>query len=308
MGFGRTAMTPQERKLIDDLFDRLATLENNPRDADATRAITDGLGRAPNATYALVQSVLVQDEALKRADARIRELETAAGVVPNEPAPSGGFLDTMRDAVFGKREPHGSVPTVRPGGVAATAAPAAPAASPSGVSGGISGARVAPPPAAAPAPPSSVWNNAPQPQPQPGGPWLGAQPAATGTPAGGSFLGTAAAAAAGTIGGALLMNSFRNMFGGHHPSTFYDQPNPGQPAPGGTTPWTPSASDSTLARDAGLDDINRSPRTAYDDTTQRASLLDPHDTKLDTNDATNFDDNADFDASDTGGLDGGGDN
>jgi hypothetical protein len=42
-------MTPQERKLIDELFDRLASLENNPRDADAVRAINDGLRLAPNA-------------------------------------------------------------------------------------------------------------------------------------------------------------------------------------------------------------------------------------------------------------------
>ena len=33
---------------------------------------------------------------------------------------------------------------------------------------------------------------------------------------GGSFLGTAAASAAGVVGGALLMNSFRGMFGGHN--------------------------------------------------------------------------------------------
>ena len=69
-------MTPQERQLIDDLFDRLAKLEGSPRDADAEAAIRDDLRRAPNATYALVQTVLVQDEALKRANARIEELET----------------------------------------------------------------------------------------------------------------------------------------------------------------------------------------------------------------------------------------
>ena len=67
-------MTPQERQLVDELFDRLAQLENAPRDADAERAIAEGLARAPHAIYPLVQTVLVQDEALKRADARIREL------------------------------------------------------------------------------------------------------------------------------------------------------------------------------------------------------------------------------------------
>ena len=67
-------MTPQERQLVENLFDRLARLENAARDADAERTIEDGLRRAPNAIYPLVQTVLVQDEALKRADARIREL------------------------------------------------------------------------------------------------------------------------------------------------------------------------------------------------------------------------------------------
>lgn len=101
-------MTPQERQLVDDLFDRLAQLEKTPRDAEAERAIADGLRRAPNAVYPLVQTVLVQDEALKRADARIRELTGEdAG-----PATSGGFLDTMRQALTGRST---SVPSVRPG-------------------------------------------------------------------------------------------------------------------------------------------------------------------------------------------------
>ena len=53
-------MTPQERELITALFDRLAALENAPRDADAERVIAEGLARAPHAIYPLVQSVLVQ--------------------------------------------------------------------------------------------------------------------------------------------------------------------------------------------------------------------------------------------------------
>jgi len=103
-------MTPQERQLVDDLFDRLAQLETAPRDAAAERAIADGLARAPNAIYPLVQTVLVQDEALKRADARIREL---TGEDTGEQA-SGGFLDNMRQVVTG-RSTTTSVPRVRPG-------------------------------------------------------------------------------------------------------------------------------------------------------------------------------------------------
>ena len=72
-------MTPQERQMIDDLFDRLARLEGAPRDPDAASAIAQGLQKAPNAVYALVQTVLVQDEALKRANARIEELQAQVG-------------------------------------------------------------------------------------------------------------------------------------------------------------------------------------------------------------------------------------
>src|SRR5262249_7542819 len=82
------------------------------RDPEAGRLIRDGLRQAPNAPYALVQTVLVQDEALKRADARIRELEGSAGAdtTPRDTS----FLGGMRDSLFGKREGRGSVPSVRP--------------------------------------------------------------------------------------------------------------------------------------------------------------------------------------------------
>lgn len=99
-------MTPQERQLIDDLFDRLAKVEATPRDASAERAIAEASQRAPHALYALVQTVLVQDEALKQAEARIREL-SGEGEAPA----GGGFLDSMRNAMSGR----GSVPSVRAG-------------------------------------------------------------------------------------------------------------------------------------------------------------------------------------------------
>ena len=98
-------MTPQERQMVDDLFDRLARLETAPRDAAAERAIADGLASAPHAIYPLVQTVLVQDEALKRADARIRELSGEGSGKP-----TGSFLDSMREALTGRA----SVPSVNP--------------------------------------------------------------------------------------------------------------------------------------------------------------------------------------------------
>jgi uncharacterized protein len=107
-------MTPQERELVTALFDRLAALEQNPRDPEAERLIAQGVARAPHAIYPLAQTVLLQDEALKRANARIEELEGNA----SEPR-GGSFLDAVRNTVLGQAagSARGSVPSVRPGGV-----------------------------------------------------------------------------------------------------------------------------------------------------------------------------------------------
>jgi hypothetical protein len=218
-------MTPQERDLITELFDRLATLENKPRDPEAERTIIDGLRQGPNATYALVQTALVQDEALKRADAHIRELEARLGDEPA--APPTGFLDGMRDALLGRREPlrGGSVPSVHP-----AQAQERPQAQ------GQTGPRYEAPLA-------------------PGAPWRG--PAAAGGPAAGgsSFLGTAASAAAGVIGGALLLDGIRSMMGHGQGGLGIADPAYGASHDRGS-PWDNSAS-GDLSRQAGVDDIGR---------------------------------------------------
>jgi hypothetical protein len=161
-------MTPQEQALVNELFDRLAKLESSSRDRDAERLITDGLRQAPHAVYALVQTALVQDEALKLANARIEELQAQVG--GQEQTRGGSFLDNMRDAVLGRSEPRSSGPST------------------------------------------------PSYRPQPGYPPQGPGLATGMSPAfgsGGSFLGTAASTAAGVIGGGLLLNSIRSMFGEH---------------------------------------------------------------------------------------------
>ncbi|MBX9844770.1 MAG: DUF2076 domain-containing protein [Xanthobacteraceae bacterium] len=274
-------MTPQELKLLDELFDRLASLESAPRDADAVRAINEGLQRAPNALYPLVQTALVQDEALKQADARIRELEAELGIGQPQPPQQGGFLDSMRDALMGKREQEqrGSVPSVRAG--AAPDAPQSPWRNTAGMQGG--GYRQEPGYAAAPLP------QAPGTAPGMGG---------------GSFLGTAAATAAGVVGGALLANSFRGMFGGGggqgqgQSHSAFDS----AAGSGGGSPWGGNISGSDLAREAGVNDIGGSGRTAaYDDRggSDRAGLFDVAQNDADFDDG-DYDDGGDF-----GGDDGG---
>jgi uncharacterized protein len=230
-------MTPAERQLVTELFDRLATLEDAPRDPDAERAIRDGLAQAPNAVYALVQTALVQDETLKNASARIEELEAELARI-NPPQRQGGFLDNMRDSIWGRQEqPRGSVPNVRAGD--------APMGVPPGF-GGQPGPQVGGP-----------QMGGPQGGPPYGGPGYGPQGQMQPPPEpgrGGSFLGTAAAAAAGVIGGSLLLDSIRGMTGGGGRSG-HALADTGQG--GGGSPWGNSGG-GELARQAGLDDIGRS--------------------------------------------------
>src|SRR5215467_5011637 len=173
----RHAMTPQESELVDELFNRLVKLETAERDPEAERLIADGLQRAPHAVYALVQTVLLQDEALKRANARIEELQVRTRAAAEPEQRPASFLDSMRDALGG-RAPQGSVPSVRTAG--------------------------------------ANQSQGQQPQPgyarqMP----LSGYPGAPGFGSGGSFLGTAASAAAGVIGSSLLLDGIRSMFGHH---------------------------------------------------------------------------------------------
>jgi len=235
-------MTPQERQLVDDLFDRLSKVESATRDPEAAAAIAQGMRKAPNAIYPLVQTVLLQDEALKRANDRIEELESQGA---GETRSSGGFLDTMRETIFGQDPKRGSVPNVRP--------PELPNR-PSWNSGQVMQQAQGP---------GQYGQPYGQPQGAPQAPMGGG---------GGSFLGTAAAAAAGVVGGSLLLGSIRSMMGGggNHQS-FGDTAGHS----GGVEDRRPSSdqSGSDLARDAGINDIGSSGRGGSD--SSRAGLFDP---------------------------------
>jgi hypothetical protein len=284
-------MTPEERDLVIELFDRLATLEDAQRDPEAERLIRDGLRQAPNAPYALAQTVLVQDEALKRANARIQELEAgaAADAAPRETS----FLGGMRDSLLGRREGRGSVPSVR----STEGAPdTSPAMSPAWRTGT---------PAAGQAAPGYA------PAPGYGAPGYGAAPMQPG----GSFLGNVAATAAGVVGGSLLMGGIRNLMGGHQGGAHaaFD------PAAGGApSPWSGggSAAGGELSRGAGLDDIGRSPSSRSDSTGASQGLVgggrdndtaarDADDPAADDLDDSDLDDDDldDFDGGDDGGGD-----
>jgi hypothetical protein len=217
-------MTPQEQELVGELFDRLAKLENAPRDPAAERLIAEGLQQAPHAVYALVQTALIQDEALRRANDRIQELQALPTGPGDEEPHQGSFLDTMRDAVLGRRDARSSVPNIPPqaGSSPPTSSPAAPT--------------------------NQVPPDYPPPmQPYSSGPGLGG---------GGSFLGSAASTAAGVIGGALLLDGIRSMFG-HRAGVVAPDRTVFRSIDDKPPMGSASAADSDLAREAGTDHIGR---------------------------------------------------
>jgi hypothetical protein len=161
----------------------------------------------------------------------------------------------MRDTIFGQGQPRGSVPNVRPPDVGSR---------PVWNSGQVMQQAQSP---------GQYDQGAPYGQP------YGAPQAPMG--GGGSILGTAAAAAAGMVGGSLLLGSIRSMMGGSHHG-FGDASAMGEKATG-QTPWT-DQSGSSLARDAGINDIGSSSDHAGD--SSRAGLFDS---------ASNDDDHDDMD-------------
>lgn len=186
-------MQSQERELIIGLFGRLQSFESQPRDGEAEALIRDLVQAQPASSYLLVQTVLVQEQTLKAAQARITELEAKTAAQPAAP-PS--FL--------------GNAPSLGPWG-----APA--------------GSQAAAPPPRASVPSTSIPPT-PTPAPLPMAPSTRSPLQAAVSPpqsAGGGFLRTAMATAAGVAGGALLFEGIRNLMGGSP----FGQSAAAQPAP-----------------------------------------------------------------------------
>jgi uncharacterized protein len=192
-------MSPEERQLLTQLFDRVRQASSTPRDREVEGLIEGELRSQPYATYYLAQAVIIQEKGLEAATAKIRDLEAEIGHLQAElsraqaqaqspvPAASGGFLGGI-SSIFG---------------------------------GGT------PAPAPAPARTSGPWGSAPTPMqqnrgyddygrnappPQSGG-W--AQQQAAPAPAGGGFLRGALTTAAGVAGGVLVADAMRDLFTSH---------------------------------------------------------------------------------------------
>ena len=99
-------MTPQERQVLADLFERIRSAAAAPRDAEAEAFIAEAVRAQPYAPYLLAQTALVQQHALDAAAQRIQELEAKAA----QPAQESGFLGNLGRSLFG-----GGPPAPRPG-------------------------------------------------------------------------------------------------------------------------------------------------------------------------------------------------
>ena len=186
-------MTPEERQLLADLFDRIHAAGSAARDPQAEAFINDAVRALPYAPYVLAQTVLIQNQALEAASRRIAELQTAAQ--PAQPQGETSFLGNLGKSLFG-------------------GAPAPQPRSSYDASAYQRGAPAAPPPPQQPQPYS-----APQPQAYAtpsAGPWGAA-------PASGGFLHNAMSTAAGVAGGIALGNLVGGLFGGHGGGLFGGQ-------------------------------------------------------------------------------------
>ncbi len=183
-------MTPDEKKMIGELFERIAKNQEPAaqKDRAAEAFIRDAVQRDAGAAYTLTQMALVQEHALKLADERIRELEALLGPAANAPAAPAktSFLDGLLP----------NSPWARKGSVPATGAGAQPMVRP-GMFGQNAGAQAA----------------APQ-----------------GAGQGGSFLRSAFATAAGVAGGLMLFEAVRGLMASEPGGAFQQSAQAASPA------------------------------------------------------------------------------
>lgn len=181
-------MTPEERKLLTELFERVQSAAGNRRDPEAEAFIAENVRAQPYAPYLLAQAVIVQEEGLKNAATRIEELERQLEEARGAQG-GGGFLGS----IFGGQRPQHreeAPPPPSPGPWSYQRG-SVPSAGPQGGWG-------------APPPQQGGWGGGPM------------SPQAPGQPPGqgGSFLRGALGAAAGVAGGVLLADTLRGLFTG----------------------------------------------------------------------------------------------
>ncbi|WIY00894.1 DUF2076 family protein [Amycolatopsis mongoliensis] len=123
-------MDNQDRELILGLANRLRQAQPVAKDPQVGELIADHIGAQPDALYLLVQAVLVQEDALRTAQARIAGLQAAPPAAttfaqpaygaapapgyappPAQPAQQGGFMSRM----FGQNRDQAAPADASPG-------------------------------------------------------------------------------------------------------------------------------------------------------------------------------------------------
>lgn len=105
-------MDRNDQQAIDQLFGKLQAVERQapPRDAEAEAFIRDRIAGQPAAPYYMAQTIVVQEQALNAAQARIEELEAEAA---RRPSGGGLFGSLFGGGDAGRTRPRpraGSVP------------------------------------------------------------------------------------------------------------------------------------------------------------------------------------------------------
>jgi hypothetical protein len=182
-------MTPQERQLLSDLFERVRANAAGARDPEAEALIGDAVRAQPHAPYVLAQTTLIQQQALEAAAQRIAELEARVAQPSAPPPAETGFLGNLGKSLFGGP---------------ASAPPPQPQPR-SGYDASVYQRGATPDPSAGYRQPAYA-------PPPPAGPW--GAPSAPAQPAGGGFLSNAMQTAAGVAGGIAVADLFSNLLGG----------------------------------------------------------------------------------------------
>jgi uncharacterized protein len=184
-------MTPEERQLLTALATRIKAAPNQQKDQEADEFLRQLVQQRPDTAYLLAQTVIMQDFALRNAQAQITDLQRQLDEARRTTAPSSG--GSFLSGLFG--------------GVSPPPPPAAPA----------SGQYRAPGPASVP-PSSPYTRSAPRPSftgPSYAGPSYAGAPVLQPAQSSG-FLQQAATTAVGIAGGALLFEGIQSLFGPHY--------------------------------------------------------------------------------------------
>ena len=189
-------MNVEDRQVLSGLFERTRAAASNPRDAEAEAFIAQNVQAQPHAPYVLAQAVLVQEQALQAAAAKIEELEAKSRELEERlKAGATSFLGGIGAPSLASGA-RGSVPSSVP----QTNSGSAPS---SGSAWGRTSVSNVPPVQAQM-----------QPQVQPQAPAAAPAPAMASNS--GGFLKGALSTAAGVAGGVLLANSISSLFSGHN--------------------------------------------------------------------------------------------